>query len=183
MSTPLSSNSFIQKYKQAAIEASAGTKIFAATILAAAGLESGNGGSFLASKYNNFFGIKADSSWTGKKVILPTKEQDKTGKVFTVNAPFRWYDSPTDSFRNYVHFISGTRYVKAGVLAATTPEEQFAALHKAGYATDISYVEKLTAKLASFGSDISDLIKRIPPAAAAGGLATSIAIFFLQLFF
>ena len=115
--------------------------------------------------------------------MLPTKEQDKNGKIYTVNAPFRWYDTPTDSFKNYVHFISGARYIKAGVLTASTPAEQFAALHKAGYATDISYVEKLTAKLASFGSSISDLIKRIPSAAAAGGLVTSIAIFFLQLFF
>ena len=147
-------NDFAKNFLQAAENAATGSKIFPATILAAAALESGNGKSLLASKYNNFFGIKTDASWKGKTISLDTKEQDKTGKVFTIKAPFRWYDSPEDSFRDYVHFVTGNRYINAGILSAASPVGQFACLHKAGYATDIAYAEKLSEKLKSFGDSI-----------------------------
>lgn len=155
MTTPQSTK-FYSKYKAAAAQAAAGTKVFPETILSVAAHESGYGKSLLASKYNNFFGIKADSSWTGKKIVFPTKEQDKSGNVFTVNAAFRWYDNAADSFRNYVKFISGPRYVKAGVLSAKNPADQFTALKKAGYATDVAYVNKLKDVLASFGNFVKD---------------------------
>lgn len=146
----MTNRQFYDAYKQAANDAAAGTKVFPETILAAASLESGNGTSLLAFKYNNFFGIKAGSSWKGNVVKMATKEQDAHGKVFTVMAAFRHYNTPKDSFANYVKFISGTRYIAAGVLSSTTPQEQFAALQKAGYATDIKYAEKLNARLQSF---------------------------------
>lgn len=153
------SNDFVRKYLIAAQNASAGSKIFPATILAAAALESGNGRSALALKYNNFFGIKADVTWKGKKTVFETKEQDRSGKVFTVKAAFRWYDTAEESFRNYVHFVTGNRYINAGILTAASPAEQFASLHKAGYATDINYVIKLNEKLKSFGDSIPPITK------------------------
>lgn len=162
---------FYNNYRQAALNAASGTKIFPETILAVASLESNNGQSLLSAKYNNFFGIKNSGTWSGKTVTLPTKEQDTAGNVYTVDASFRWYDSPTDSFKNYVQFISGPRYVTAGVLSATTPQEQFDALHKAGYATDVSYVQKLEDRLAEFG----EFIESNP---TTSGIAV-VAIFFL----
>ena len=42
-------------------------------IIAQACLESGYGLSSLASKYNNYFGLKCGSSWRGKSVNLQTK--------------------------------------------------------------------------------------------------------------
>ncbi len=162
---------FYNKFKPAAISAAAGTKIFPETILAAAALESSNGLSELASRYNNFFGIKAGIEWQGKRVVMQTTEQRGDGTRYKIDAPFRVYDSPADSFRNYVQFISGPRYVRAGVLSAATPVAQFAALHQAGYATDISYVEKLKERLESFGA----YIKENP---TSTGLAT-VALFFL----
>lgn len=137
-------NAFIAQYGAAAHNAAAGTTIFPQTILSAAALESGYGESNLSKKYNNFFGIKAGPEWTGKFVTLQTKEQDPNGKVSVINARFRFYNSPEESFRNYVKFISGPRYVRAGVLNATSPVDQFAKIKAAGYATDVKYVSKLT---------------------------------------
>lgn len=156
---------FIAAYSNNAKTAASGTNIFPETILSAAALESGYGASALAAQHNNFFGIKADENWTGKTATFLTKEQREDGSVFTVLAKFRHYDSPIDSFKNYVHFISGPRYVKAGVLSAKTPAQQFAALKKAGYATDKNYVDKLTNTLAS----LKDFILTTP---AGNGLAS-----------
>lgn len=147
---------FKNKYLQEAIAASQGTKIFPATILAAAALESGYGQSQLAKQANNFFGIKASKGWTGEVVYFDTKEQDDKGNVYVVNAPFRKYPSAKDSFANYVKFVSGPRYVKAGVLTADTPQQQIERIKAAGYATDTKYVSKLTAMLKSFGEMVSD---------------------------
>lgn len=144
---------FYAHYKPFADGAAAGTTVFPDTILAAAALESGYGKSVLAASYNNFFGIKASPGWTGKTIIMPTHEE-VNGHFVLVNAAFRHYDTPEESFKNYVHFISGPRYVTAGVLRAQTPADQFEALHKAGYATDSHYVEKLKSVLASFGTAI-----------------------------
>lgn len=168
-------NEFNIKYRQAAIEATAGSKIFPDTVLSAAALESNWGKSVLSAQYNNFFGIKKGIGWQGRTVLMPTREQRTDGSWYTVNAPFRWYDSPADSFRNYVKFISGPRYVRAGVLNATSPVEQFIAIKNAGYATDVSYVDKLKKVLSSFGDFIQD---------SATGSATTlagIAVFFCSL--
>ncbi len=133
---------FYDKYKAFADEAAQGTTVFPDTILAVALLESAYGKSVLAEKYNNFFGVKADPSWAGNKVTLPTHEEIH-GKMILVNADFRVYPTPKESFANYVHFISGPRYVKAGVLGAKSSSIQFEALHEAGYATDSQYANKL----------------------------------------
>jgi len=164
--------SFVQKFGSAAIAAAAGSTIFPETILTAAALESGYGKSKLSSQYNNFFGIKADSSWKGKSVVFATKEQDKNGKVFTVNAKFRHYDTVEESFRNYVKFISGPRYVKAGVTTAATVEKQFMAIKAGGYATDVSYVNKLK----SIFNSVQDWASKNPGDAGAG-VATILFIF------
>lgn len=134
---------FIKKYGAAAIKAAAGTKIFPETILTAAALESAYGNSKLSANYNNFFGIKADPSWKGKFVTLSTREEDKAGKVYFVNAKFRHYDTPQQSFANYVAFVQGPRYIKAGVTTSINPQQQFERLKAAGYATDSKYFEKL----------------------------------------
>lgn len=170
-------NNFIAKYGNYAKAAAAGTPIFAETILTAAAAESSYGKSQLSAKYNNFFGIKADPSWKGKKIVFSTKEQKKDGSVYVVQAAFRHYDTPAESFINYVKFISGPRYVKAGVTTAKNPQEQFKKIQAAGYATDIKYSEKLI----SIFNGIKDWTKAYPIAAAATtGTATAL-LFFLHI--
>ena len=50
------------------------TGFFPSVIIAQAAIESNWGQSALAAKYNNYFGIKAGSSWTGKTVNMQTNE-------------------------------------------------------------------------------------------------------------
>lgn len=163
-----------EKYFEFAKQASADTGIFPETILAASALESGWAKSDLAKIHFNFFGIKAGKEWAGKTVMYPTREQTKEGKVFVVNAAFRKYDTPADSFKNYVKFISGPRYVKAGVTTAKTPQAQFAALQKAGYATDISYSQKLLQVLNAFNKGLAKVKQTVisNPATSAATVAT-----------
>ncbi|MEO5889739.1 MAG: glucosaminidase domain-containing protein [Ferruginibacter sp.] len=174
--TAIKMNGFISRYGIAAKNAAAGSNIFPETILTAAALESGYGESALSAKYNNFFGIKADSSWKGKYILYSTKEEDSSGKTYTVNAKFRVYDSAQESFSNYVKFVSGPRYIKAGVTVATTPIEQFAKLKAAGYATSSKYVEMLTSIYKSVSSWV---VTNSVATGSIGTIAFAGLIFFL----
>lgn len=141
-------NDFISKYKDAIIESIKGTGLFPSVLMAQAILESsdkyGNPGESRLSKYyNNFFGVKADPSWQGKKVNMTTGEV-YDGKHVTVGANFRVYNDPLHSFKDRNEFLlKNSRYQQAGVFKAKTPEEQADALQSAGYATDPNYAYKL----------------------------------------
>jgi flagellum-specific peptidoglycan hydrolase FlgJ len=163
---------FIGKYGEYAKTAATGSAIFPETILCAAALESGYAKSELSSKYNNFFGIKAQKGdgWTGKTVTYKTREQKASGEVYYVNAAFRHFDSPADSFKNYVKFITGPRYIKAGVTSAKSPVEQFEKIKAAGYATDVNYAGILS----NMFNGVKDWAAAYP--AAGSGLAAVILI-------
>jgi flagellum-specific peptidoglycan hydrolase FlgJ len=136
---------FFKKYYNFAVSASTGSGLSPILILSQAYVESGAGKSLLATKYNNFFGVKADKSWQGKTVILKTQEQTKTGEVYTINDKFRIYSNPYESFIEQIKFLkSNPRYTKAGLF--TYPDnyaKQADTLQKAGYATDINYAKLL----------------------------------------
>lgn len=152
---------FRNTYGQAAIDAAKGSRIFPETIIAAAALESNWGRSKLSSQFNNFFGIKADKSWKGKTVTMRTREVIN-GKTVYIDAPFRHYDNAKESFLNYVRFVSGPRYVRAGVLSANTFEEQIQAIKDAGYATDPNYVSTLKGVLKTLGGYLESTKKYLP---------------------
>jgi flagellar rod assembly protein/muramidase FlgJ len=100
-------------------------------------------GSKTSGKYN-YFGIKADKSWSGDKKDVMTHEYLNGVKV-NLPQPFRSYNSPKEAVDDYVNFLKNNkRYEKAGVFQAKTSGEYFGALQKAGYATDPNYAAKLT---------------------------------------
>lgn len=146
----MTNKEFAEKYGQAAVDATAGSGIFPQTLLSQAILESNSGKSQLSSKHNNFFGIKADKSWTGAKVIMRTREV-QNGKSIYIDSAFRKYATPVDSFKDYVAFLKkNPRYTKAGVFKATNFNEQIDAIAKSGYATATNYatsVKKVAANL------------------------------------
>ena len=159
---------FVKTYFQAAQLATKDTGIFPEVAITQAILESGNGNSLLASQYNNFFGIKASNSWQGETVYLPTAEYVQ-GHYITTGGRFRVYSSPFASFKDHVKFLqTNPRYTAAGVFKATTPAEQFKAIHAAGYATDPAYTEKLISVL--------DGIKKYLPGIADSGSALLILL-------
>lgn len=135
----LTRDEYIALYKNAAIKATQGTGLFASVLLAQAIIESGDGNSVLASKYNNHFGIKAGAGWSGKSVNLQTREV-VNGQSVNTSANFRVYNSATDSYKDAVKFLmENPRYAEAGVFNAPTPQVQAEALQRAGYATDPNY--------------------------------------------
>jgi flagellum-specific peptidoglycan hydrolase FlgJ len=184
----------LNTYYPSAVYATNGTGIFPQTLISQLILESGYNLSTLATTYNNFFGIKATPSWSGKVVSKNTTEYDSNNKPYTVYglnwaynsyndainsgankmSLFRVYDTPTNGFKDYVSFLQNNpRYRNNGVFDATTPEQQFAALQRAGYATSQDYASELT--------DIYNSIKNYLPtvAAAGGGLLLLIALYFV----
>jgi flagellum-specific peptidoglycan hydrolase FlgJ len=90
----------------------------------------------LASKYNNYFGIK------GRGATLPTQEY-YGGTPTAVNASFAANPSMQASFQQHAHLMGNKRYQP--VMAASTPSDAFVALQRAGYATDPRYANKLGA--------------------------------------
>ena len=130
-------------------------------------MECGWDGSTLSETYNNAFGIKADSSWTGNTVDLPTQEYID-GQWITTTATWRVYDDINQSVRDRTQFLlENTRYTQGGVFSASTYQEQCQALQNSGYATDPSYASLLISIIEDNNFTIYDT------ASNSGGSGTS----------
>lgn len=136
---------FINTIAPAAQVVSKTSGILPSVMVAQAILESGWGSSTLAKQANNYFGIKADSSWKGKTITVPTTEY-RNGVSRTENAVFRAYDSPTASLSDYSKFFTSTPWRTKNYQQfrqSRTYIEAVNALQKSGYATDPNYANKL----------------------------------------
>ncbi len=91
---------------------------------------------------HNLFNIKADSRWEGPVVTKNTLEYID-GVAVQERANFRRYDSPIESFKDYVAFLQASpRYQDA--LAHEGDAARFIdGLQEAGYATDPDYAKKI----------------------------------------
>lgn len=133
---------FILKMAAPAQAAQAKTKVPASFTVAEAALESGWGRSRLATEANNLFGVKADPSWTGDKLMMDTREYLK-GEWIMIPAPWRVYPDLEACIEDHDAFLEHPRYAHC---FETTDGEDFArAVQAAGYATDPDYAEKLIA--------------------------------------
>lgn len=130
---------YTETYYKNALEACQNTTIFPLVAIGESAVESSWGNSQLAQKANNFFGIKAQEGYVGRSMNFPTKEFDHEGKPYYIDAAFRAYDSPTDSFKDWINVLHESRYVNAGVENTTTPQEQIQDIAKAGYSTSPTY--------------------------------------------
>ena len=148
---PYTQSQFIAKYLPPVKKALQGTGITPELTIAQAILESSGkidgtwyvGGSSLARKYNNYFGVKAGSSWTGEKVKLPTREV-VNGKNVMVDAYFRVYPSIEASIVDH-----GKVLLKnwPNIVTTDDPKQQVKILQaKANkkYATDPNYVSAVS---------------------------------------
>jgi flagellar protein FlgJ len=115
-------------------------------LIAQAALETGWGRHMIrgadGSNSFNLFGIKADSRWTGGRVVNETVEF-RDGLMRKERASFRAYPSLAESFSDYADFLrSNPRYQEA--LNSGGDAAGFVrALADAGYATDPDYVTKI----------------------------------------
>jgi flagellar rod assembly protein/muramidase FlgJ len=137
---------FIQQLWPCAQEAGKALGVDPKHLLAQAALETGWGKSLPCDVDGtpsfNFFGIKAGDSWQGDSVSAKTLEF-KGGVPLPQKAKFRAYDSPAESFRDYVEVLrNNPRYADA--LNTGSDTKAFTrALQRGGYATDPRYAMKI----------------------------------------
>lgn len=132
------------------------TGILASVSLAQFILESGYGKSELAQNANNVFGMKcslsgntwADSVWDGtSKYTKQTKEQNADGSYVTITADFRKYPCVEDSIADHSAYLlgakNGSRLRYDGLKGCTDYKKAVQIIKDGGYATSLTYVEKL----------------------------------------
>ncbi len=126
--------SYIDKYKDWAIEQMHEYRIPASITLAQGLLESNAGRSRLATEANNHFGIKVGGSWTGPYII---QSDDRP------NDRFRKYKSARESYVDHSKFLQQKRYQGLYQLGRTDYKGWARGLKAAGYATNPAYAESL----------------------------------------
>lgn len=132
-----STQAYIKKYKDIAMEEMRVYNIPASITLAQGILESSSGNSLLTKKSNNHFGIKCHKGWKGKKVY---HDDDEKGECFRV------YKNPNNSFKDHSKFLATrNRYAKLFKLKKGDYVKWAKGLSTAGYATDRRYPAKLIA--------------------------------------
>ncbi|WP_168801667.1 sporangiospore maturation cell wall hydrolase GsmA [Glycomyces buryatensis] len=137
---------FIDSHVSAAQSSDKATGVPASVTLAQAILESGWGKGALAREDHNIFGMKCFGS-PGEFALgcrdYGTFECSPTGGCFDMDATFRAYDNVADSYRDHGELLSGwSRYSKAMEVKGE-PDKFAREIHKAGYATDPKYSDKL----------------------------------------
>ena len=126
--------SYIDQYKDLAIEEMMRYRVPASITLAQGILESGAGSSELARKGNNHFGIKCHG-WTGRTVY---HDDDRSQECF------RAYDNALQSFEDHCKFLrNGKRYGSLFNLPVTDYKGWANGLKAAGYATNPRYATQL----------------------------------------
>ena len=131
---------FVQKMMPYAVKAVEGIGMNPLVLVAQAALETGWGQH--VPEGNNYYGIKAGSSWQGPTQDLDSPEFEH-GAMVTRNSRFRAYPSVLESMKDYVALITGNeRYSKAAT-KSYDPDTYFDEIQKAGYATDPQYAAKL----------------------------------------
>lgn len=138
-------DSFVDQLYPFAKETADKLGIDPSVILAQAALETGWGKSVNKHADNsssfNLFNIKANKLWQGDKTNQHTTEFINGNKQ-AINDDFRAYQSVRESFDDYHAFITGNkRYSEA--LTVKDSENYVKAIHKAGYATDPQYSDKI----------------------------------------
>lgn len=123
--------SYINQYKEMAMQEMVRTGVPASIKLAQGIHETMAGKSDLVLKSNNHFGIKCKATWTGDKVY---HDDDARGECF------RSYSCSADSYADHSNFLKGSaRYAFLFQLDPTDYKGWAYGLKKAGYATNVKY--------------------------------------------
>lgn len=137
-------NAFIKKVAPEAIDLGHQYGVLPSITIGQAILESDWGNSTLASKYNNYFGIKGTDP--NNTVVLQTKEYTD-GQWVTINGRFRSYSDFRDSMKDHAKLlVNGTTWNSAQyqqVISSKDYIEAAVSLQTDGYATDPGYTTKI----------------------------------------
>jgi len=118
------------------------------------------GASRLATEGKALFGIKAETSWKGKRINLKTFEVIN-GKTVEIYADFRAYDSWEESVVDHGAFLRGLARYKA-VIGETDYKKACRAIKAAGYATGPDYAEVLIGLIERYGLTAWDGVQNTP---------------------
>jgi len=137
---------FVEKLLPLAKKAATLIGVSPKAILAQAALETG-WGKHVINKLDgessfNLFNIKADRRWQGEAAEIGTVEY-RDGVAVKEPAKFRSYESYEDSFNDYIDFLQTQPRYQDALKQTGNSEEFIEGLHKAGYATDPSYADKI----------------------------------------
>lgn len=131
-------------------------------IIAQAALETGWGKHIInhrdGQSSHNLFNIKADKRWDGKHAVVGTVEY-RGGVAVKEQAQFRSYESYQQSFDDYVDFLQTQPRYRKALEHTENPERFVEELHKAGYATDPAYAEKV--KRIMHGSTLAQISQQL----------------------
>ena len=139
--------SYIDQYKDLAVDQMVRHGVPASITLAQGLLESGAGQSTLATEANNHFGIKTGGSWRGPYVL---RDDDAP------NEKFRAYKSVEDSYEDHSRLLQKSRYAKLFRLKPTDYRGWAKGLKAAGYATNPRYADLLISLIERYDLDRFD---------------------------
>lgn len=151
----MTSSDFVKKIGALAHADMLKSGILASIIAAQAILESGYGTTELAQNANNYFGMKCSLSgntwpsvWDGTSTYTKkTAEQNPDGSIYYVTADFRKYPNIETSIADHSLYLAGAKNGSElryeGLIGETDPKKAAQIIKSGGYATDISYVDKL----------------------------------------
>jgi flagellar protein FlgJ len=163
---------FIAALGPAARSSMARTGIPASAVVAQGYWESGFGNSGLAREAMNLFGVKADRSWRGPTVSMPTIEFID-GKRVQVPALWRKYGSWQESIDDHAAFFrENSRYALA--LQCRDGEGFVRLICAAGYDTDPNYAAGVIAVMRQHGLEALDRPQGVDPAPALVPVATPV---------
>ena len=91
---------------------------------------------------NNLFNIKTNLDWDQQRFNAKTKEF-LGGEIRDVVASFKGYNTLGDSFKDYIQLLQNNKRYQQALTKTENPEEFIQSLHKAGYATDPNYTDKI----------------------------------------
>lgn len=147
-------NDYLETYADLAVVEMYRSGIPASIILAQGLHESNYGTSDLATKANNHFGIKCKSYWQGG-TFYHEDDDYKRGKL--IESCFRSYNSALESYVDHSNFLmQSSHYGKLFELSKTDYIGWAYGLKECGYATDISYTQKLIKKIEKYNLDVFD---------------------------
>lgn len=152
--------SYIQKYRQIAVEEMQRTGIPASIKLAQAILESNAGRSELARRAHNHFGIKCGGDWSGPTLERHDDDRDDRGRL--VKSCFRAYRNADASFRAHSDFLTDpNKEGRYGFLFRYSSDDYVRWAHglqKAGYATNGRYAHQLIDLIRRYDLDMYDIM-------------------------
>ncbi len=137
-------NAFIKKIAPEAIELGHQYGVLPSITIGQAILESDWGNSTLASKYNNYFGVKGTDP--DNTIVLQTQEYTD-GQWQTINGRFRVYTDFKESMKDHaLLLVNGTTWNSSQyqqVISSKDYIEAAVSLQTDGYATDPGYTSKI----------------------------------------